>query len=584
MLKRSKLTNNSDEANVADVLSGDSIFSIPYFQRPYKWKVERLKQLQTDILTVVDSLIDKTPDSHFLGAIIIHGRRRNPSEPTIFEIIDGQQRVTTIFIFIAAIVRVLSKFQQYDDAVGLFQRYLALGRQIGTLSNIKLHPGKEDRKQINAVMSDLLTDAVFRDRLGAYLPTPLPDTGSDKGPLKTNYRAAVRFLEDQHAQGGIERIKLITSAALEFVSVVQIDVNDPTNGPKIFDSLNSRQEPMTIGDLIRNEVFSRVSEESPDEVERLDRDRWQPFYAKFRQNDKNLFDSYFFPFGLLRNPNVSKSEVYGNLRESWKNIDTPGTIVDELAQYQNAFIDIVTGSNLQEHESEVAQAIYRLHSMKAPSAIYPFLMRVSQTVKENSLDRKAAAKMLEVVESFLVRRAVGGIEPTGLHAVFKRLWNDLDGDYSILKIVTEIRKHGTVKWPTADDFERDIRERPMYGAAVTPYLVKQYNSSLGGDVPVDIPWTEHILPTEPTQIWWDIFSKAEHETRKDQLCNLIPLSAEMNRSLSNGPYDKKRAKYSEDSMFKSARHVAKLYKTWTPADMNHRANELAKWAVARWKY
>src|ERR1700730_7792621 len=106
MLKRSKLTNNSDEANVADVLSGDSIFSIPYFQRPYKWKVERLKQLQTDILTVVDSLIDGTPDSHFLGAIIIHGRRRNPSEPTIFEIIDGQQRITTIFIFIAAIVRV----------------------------------------------------------------------------------------------------------------------------------------------------------------------------------------------------------------------------------------------------------------------------------------------------------------------------------------------------------------------------------------------------------------------------------------------------------------------------------------------
>jgi Protein of unknown function DUF262 len=75
MARRSKLTNNSDEAEIAGVLSGDSIFSIPYFQRPYKWKPERIRRLQEDILNVVDSLIDDAPDSHFLGAIIIHGRR-----------------------------------------------------------------------------------------------------------------------------------------------------------------------------------------------------------------------------------------------------------------------------------------------------------------------------------------------------------------------------------------------------------------------------------------------------------------------------------------------------------------------------
>src|SRR5262249_230759 len=143
---------------------------------------------------------------HFLGAIIIHGRRRNPSEPTVFEVIDGQQRLTTVFISIASIVRVLCRLEKYDDAVGLFQRYLALGRQTGLISNIKLQPGKEDRKQLNLIMNDLLRDGVFREKLGAFAPVSLPPTGPEKGLLINNYKAAVRFLDSQHKQAGIDRI------------------------------------------------------------------------------------------------------------------------------------------------------------------------------------------------------------------------------------------------------------------------------------------------------------------------------------------------------------------------------------------
>jgi len=497
MARRAKLTNNSDESDIAGVLSGDSIFSIPYFQRPYKWKSERLRRLQEDVLNVVDSLDDEAPDTHFLGAIIIHGRRRKPSEPTVFEVIDGQQRLTTIFLTLAAIVRVFCKLEQYDEAVGLFQRYLTLGRQTGMLSNVKLHPGKEDRNQLNLMMSDLMRDGVFREKLGAFTPVSLPATGPQKGALINNYKATVRFLEGQHKQAGVDRVRQIVHALLDYMSVVQIDVFDPTNGPKIFDSLNSRQEPMTVGDLIRNEVFSRVSDQSPEEVERLDRDRWRPFYDKFRQKDRNLFDSYFFPYGLIRNPNLSKSEIYGHLREQWKDLDSPGEIIDQLARYQNAFIDILVGTNLQKHEPALREAISHFYEMDTPSATYPFLMQVSQNVKEGIVDEKRACLMLRIVESFLVRRAISGIEPTGLHSVFKRLWNELNGDYADKKIIAEIRKHNTVKWPSEQDFESDVKNRPLYGSAITNFFIKQYDRSLGGDLPQNIPWLEHILPVEP---------------------------------------------------------------------------------------
>jgi Protein of unknown function DUF262 len=80
--KWQKLTNSSDETSVGSVLSGDSVFTIPYFQRPYKWKPERLQQLERDILQLVDGL----SDNHFLGAIIIHGRSSNPADPRVYEV------------------------------------------------------------------------------------------------------------------------------------------------------------------------------------------------------------------------------------------------------------------------------------------------------------------------------------------------------------------------------------------------------------------------------------------------------------------------------------------------------------------
>ena len=75
MARRIRLTNNSDETDLSTLLSGDTIFQIPYFQRAYKWKPERLTQLNRDLL----NLVDESSDSHFFGAIIIHGRRSQTS-------------------------------------------------------------------------------------------------------------------------------------------------------------------------------------------------------------------------------------------------------------------------------------------------------------------------------------------------------------------------------------------------------------------------------------------------------------------------------------------------------------------------
>jgi len=578
MGSRNMLTNNSNETDLTKLFTGgDNIFRIPYFQRPYKWKTQRVEQLHKDIL----SLIDGT-DYHFLGAVIVHGKPSGPSEPSIYDVIDGQQRITTIYLLLAAIVRKLIDLGEVDEAVNLFKKYLAIGSNTGSLSNIRLHSCKDDRKQLNKVIHDLTRTEKFKDQLGSFSPKPLPETGKDSGVVTRNYKYIKKFLTTQVEQGGLERVRAIYSAVLQKMSVVEIDVWDPTNGPKIFNSLNSRQEPMTTGDLIRNEIFSRVAAEDPGVIEAVDVYSWQPFYQKFDFEKTSHFEEYFFPYGLIKNPNLKKSEVFSHLRKKWEEIKDPEKIIASLATYQDAFLDIRRGLNTQGLSKNLSLQVRQLHDLRAPSSCFPFVMQVTKSVVDNELNESHAINILKLLESFFVRRAIVGIEPTGLHAVFKRLWVDCDGEITPERVEKEIRDHRTVKVPSDSSLSSAVKTRDLYNSSITKYILACYDKSLDGDIPLDIPWIEHVYPQTPKKGWEGVFTGDEAKELTHTLANLLPLSKEMNIKVSNGPYIEKRAEFSDSSMYKSARYFASQYNDWTPILLKERANVLAEWALKRW--
>lgn len=582
MAARNRLTNNSDETLLEGLLAGDVVYSIPYFQRPYKWAPERIGQLQTDIL----NLVDEETDFHFLGAAILHGKKSNPSDPRVFDVIDGQQRITTLILFLCAIVKILWEKGQQDNSYGLFLKFLVIPRDTSLISNYKIHSCKDDRNQINWVYSDILNEAGFQEKLGSLKLRALPPSGDATGPAVNNYRNFLRFLRRQFDSEGIGRIEEIYTALLEKVSLVQIDVWDPTNGPKIFDSLNSRQQPMTIGDLVRNEIFSKVSSRPANEVEQIDQQYWQPFYQKFKRDNQNLFDAYFFPFGLLVDHNLKKSEVYGRLRKEWQDQNkSTEQIIADLVEYQDAFIDLFTGSNDMQHEKDVARAFRRLWASERPGSTLPFLMKLSRETKIGNVAPSVCAECLAVIESFLVRRALCGHEPTGLHAVFKRLWTDVSGGgITADKVRAAISGHKTVVWPSDDDVKQAILTRPLFGSAIAKFFLTELDLSLGGDAPNGNPHIEHILPQKPDQSWKEVFSDTQIEKLKDLAANLLLLSSEMNSSLGNKSFVIKKDRYLNDSMYKSTRDLANSHGAWDEAAILQRGEAISKWAIERWKW
>lgn len=575
-----KLTLSTDEVRASGLFTGRNIYDIPYFQRPYKWDREKISQLQSDVL----KLVDGETDVHFLGAIITHQRARaNAAQSHIIEVIDGQQRLTTIYLYILAAVKTLIGSGQVEEAKALFLNFLVDGLSTGSGSNLRLHTSHEDRARLNMVVEEVLATNSFAEQLVGFTLRKLAtgeESDTTKGKaIKNNFSAASKFFRAQLEQGGTERVAAVYGAILENLTVVQIEVQDPTNGPKIFDSLNSRQQPMTAGDLIRNDIFARMADSNPDEVDRLNTERWLPFYHGFWIGEKNYFDEYFFPYGLIHNPNLTKSRVYKALSTAWKDKD-PSDVIVELSRYQPHFMSLVSGENRAGHSQALAERLGRLHAAGAPSSVYPFVMRVSAAAREQALDEATAVDILDLIDAFLTRRALCGYEPTGLHAVFKGLWNECEQPITASKVRAAIGKHKTVAWPSDSDVREAVQTRPLYGSAVTKYFVREFDHSRGGDKHKTIAHLEHILPQKLTDSW--PFTRDEHVALVDLLPNLLPLTSSMNSSIGNESLATKRSRYSADSVFKSVREFGLEHSEWTPARLKERGRLLADWAVERW--
>jgi hypothetical protein len=209
-------------------------------------------------------------------------------------------------------------------------------------------------------------------------------------------------------------------------------------------------------------------------------------------------------------------------------------------------------------------------------------MQLLKALASGTVTEPNGLEILNLLESFLVRRAVCGHEPTGLHAVFKGLWEDCGGSPTAENTTESIRKHKTVVWPSTKEVEDCASLRPLYGSNITNFLLVEWNRGLGGDVPNGKPWIEHVLPDTMSADWKHLFTEKQHEEMKNRLANLVPLSQPMNQGLGNAGYSIKRKKYEEDSMFKAARDFAKDYLDWNPEQLEARSVIISEWLAKRW--
>ena len=526
---------------------------------------------------------DSIEDCQFLGAIVAYDKPRPSGIQGRLQhkdVVDGQQRLITLYIFILAIAE---RVFHYDEEVGaeIIQDYLLLPNRRGLEINTRIVPSLKDRSQFRTLWDRVNSPELMKSSLEKNTPKPPLPSGSPIGPLTKQYSQIIKWLKSNspsEPSGAIDFHQEILEIITRNLTFVHLNLTDASVATKIFERLNYRGVKVGIFGLVRNEVFSRISQNAEESIN-VHETLWRPFEAKFKSKE----EGFFFPYCLIHNSNIKKSELFSELRKIWKT-SNPKQIIKRVNPYQVAYMALCTGESSYDSK-KINSVVKRLYNLKTPSAIYPFLMNVLHHAEKGSLNIGAAVNILNFIESFLVRRALMGYEPTGLHALFKGVWHNISSTPNEKAVKDEILKRPTIQYPTNSQIEEALKTRSFAKARICNFVLAELDKSLTGDTPSDELTIEHVLPQTYDEggDWSKTFSKDEHKMLKDTLANLIPLSNPLNSSIQASSYQNKRKRYAEESMFVTARNFAKKWNTWNPENMQKRNKELYTWITKRWE-
>ena len=581
---------SSDAINLHELLTGNQRYQMPLFQRKYEWRQDtELTRLWDDITRVLEG----STDTAFLGAIVIQLETKGTSgKSQVYTVIDGQQRITTFYILLCALVKSALDHGWDDIASDIADQYLLI-KLMKEKNHTKVVPTLPDNKQFNFVISHIKEPK-------AKL---LPAHGADRGFMIDSFNYHLQRIEEIITTIGdgnptdSSAIELIIEAITEKIEIVQISLTKSHDANEVFDRLNTGGRPLRVIDLVRNEMFQNVSTDY-DAAENLYISKWKPFEDKFfsslagleQWKQDSIIDGFFFPYTLCNNSNARKNRILEELKELWESVSAASgpekaeAIIDHMDRFRAPYLALEQASRPDGIDNSVWSALLRLRKVPLPSVTYPFLMRLIDSTMIGDLSPSDAESCVKIIEAFLVRRGLAGLEPTGLHAIFKKLWDRSKGNPE--KVFQHIQS-GTIWFPSDDELIESVTKTKMYGKKVGRFIIEQYEEHLQDksleplkslpDITID-----HVMPQSRTGEWKTIISEEDHERLVDTWGNLVPLSSKANSVKNAKSYEQAKCILSEETKFNSTKRVLAEHDTWGVNEIEKRNLELASWAISRW--
>lgn len=540
---------HANQTDIQRIFGGVQQYVIPLFQRPYSWDTKQWSVLWNDLVELVE---DETPRSHFIGSIVTIPARSVPEGVAKFVLIDGQQRLTTLLILLS-VIREHAKKHPGDMATKIEKRHLKNDFEQGT-DAYKLLPTQVDRQAFFALID------------GVRVP---PD--SKMG------RAFAFFDKKLKLFGEPEQLDKLYTIIVKNLVLVSIVLDKDDNPYLIFESLNAKGERLTQADLIRNYFFMRIHTNVQDKM--FD-DYWKPM-----QESMADFLTEFIRHFLMRNgKNVRQGDIYYTLKDGIEDRSSEQVIdyLKEVARFSKYYGRLLDPD--QEESKKLSVRMKRLNRFEATTA-YPFLLNIYHDYSNKKVSENDFAAILDVMESFLIRRYVCNVPTNALSRIFIALYgqiatasNMVDGVKSVLS------KHD---FPRDKQFREQFITHKLYGGGdrlpKAKLILERMELSFEHKEPIDIGalTIEHVMPQTPSDWWkenlgedWEI----THATWIDTVGNLTLTG--YNPSLSNAEFPKKKSIYATSHV-----ELSRYFKdidVWDEQAMAKRGEILADRATAIW--
>lgn len=306
--------------SVRSLLHGDVQYIIPPYQRGFDWKGDaQVRDLFVDITSCIESAYT---DSLFLGTMIFDVSKEN--EDNSIEVIDGQQRLTTLIIMLIA-ARDYARDILHDEGIAhSLQAYIS---NVDALSDTEHH-----RLLPSATIADVL-GKMCEYEWARDFPASLKKNGKAIGVrrqtsrVKPIYDFCLAQIES-FCEGGTKRFKQFANQVLQHTFVIRIDIEDRAEAFEIFERTNARGKGLEVSDLLKNFLFSKEKEYSDESIT----DVWDEIVEGFGENLLRAL-KYFW---ISRKGHVTSRDLYRKLRYYAGEIGV-STFIDELRDFSRYY-------------------------------------------------------------------------------------------------------------------------------------------------------------------------------------------------------------------------------------------------------
>lgn len=561
------------ETTLNKLLNTSRQFIVPIFQRNYSWQKNQYEQLWFDILRASKF---KEKQNHFIGSIVYIDMGTPAGRPQQLLLIDGQQRLTTISILLCAIKDYVQKFNLETKLINLAKiknQFLYNSDEID-----------EDRYKLLLNVQDKETYIKLIDN--TIFTVNKPTTNIIKC-YEFFYERIEDFIK-QHGQ--IDEIY----AGIFKLSLVSISLDKDSDNPQmIFESMNSTGKDLSQTDLLRNYLLMDLT---PEKQTRLYQTYWKPMEELFGEdiykNDLNKFDYFIRDFLTLKSDTgyICKiNNVYENFKRYYlDNNCEKFAVLKDLFTYAKyyACIDL-----LQENDDELK--LYWQEFKKLDShVVYPFLLKLYDDYSRQILIKEDFKKILQVVISYLWRRAICEIPTNSLSKTFATLYQAVDKEDYVNSIIKAfVFKSSYKRFPSDYEVREKLQTKDIYHFRLRKYLLEALENYYHKE-PIDLNTAnytiEHIMPQniEHNLLWQQMLGEDWQEVHSLYLHSLGNLTITgYNAEMSNKSFVEKVNGESgfKHSHLKLNESIAQC-DVWNKKAIQRRTNILTDIILKIWKY
>ena len=368
---------------VREILHSDDQFHVPFFQRHYSWRKDNWQRLLDDIVILTEEADDT---KHFLGPLVCTPFHPMPGEVTPYQLIDGQQRLTTLTLALAAL-RDIAKLKSCPDLVDeIHEDYLIHHRRHG-IQRFKVVPRLGDRTPYEEVIEGTAAGTTASAGiLSAY----------------SFFKREWKRLANDEVEASLRRLLIAATARLSLVAIT-VDAENPY---EIFESLNSTGLPLEEADLIRNFLFMQVA---LDEQNDFHTRHWEPFETMFEASGdyERLSPTLFYRSYLMRDGAYCKNKAaYVAFRKHNRDrAILPTMQVGELKRF--AKFELWLRRPLSCDNNELCDAFAEIQALDITTA-HPLLMNLLDRHDQDRLSKEELLGCFSDLSSFVLRRSVCG--------------------------------------------------------------------------------------------------------------------------------------------------------------------------------